>query len=123
MIVGTFDTNAIVSPSIQEYFEEVLANYMDGHNRSAIVLLYSTVVTDLMQKLKDLSDNFNDSSAASILTDVATKKAYNPTDPSWENDVIKGVLKKSIVSTEVALKVEQLQQQRHPLNSGQNVRF
>lgn len=122
MIIGTFDTDLIPSSSIREYFEETLANYTSGHYRSAIVLLYSTVITDLMQKLKILDEVFEDAKAKSILGDVQSKKTSNPKDPSWEGDVIENVLKTSIVDTEVYAKIQHLKDQRnlaaHPvLNS------
>ena len=74
MVIGTFDTNLIPSTSIRDYFEEILSNYLDGHTRSAIVLLYSTVVTDIMQKLNDLSADYNDANALSILQSIQQKK-------------------------------------------------
>ena len=113
MIIGTFDTNLIPSTSIRDYFEEIMANYVDGHNRSAIVLLYSAVVTDIMQKLIDLRDGFNDASATSILEMIQSKKMSNPKDPSWENDVVDEVLEKNIVDSVTVMKIKQLQQQRH----------
>lgn len=113
MVIGTFDTNLIPSTSIREYFEEILANYLDGHTRSAIVLLYSTVVTDIMQKLYDLSNDYNDADATSILQSIQQKKQSNPKDPSWENDVVADVLSKNIVDSITVQKIQQLQQQRH----------
>lgn len=113
MLIGKFDTDLIKNSSIRDYFEEVLASYMSGHNRSAIVLLYSTVITDVMQKLKELSEDFGDAKAAAILAKVHSKQTANPTDPSWENDVIEDILKQGIVTTAVAGKIDYLQKQRH----------
>ena len=113
MVIGTFDTNLIPSTSIRDYFEEVLSNYLDGHTRSAIVLLYSAVVTDIMQKLNDLSTDYNDANASNILQSIQQKKNANPRDPSWENDVIADVFNKNFVDSIVVQKIQQLQQQRH----------
>ena len=113
MLIGKFDTELIKNSSIRDYFEEVLASYMSEHNRSAIVLLYSTVITDVMQKLKELSEDFGDAKAAAILTKVHAKQTANPTDPSWENDVVEDILKQGIVTTAVAGKIDYLQKQRH----------
>lgn len=47
----------------QEYFKEVLISYQNGSYRSAMVMLYSVVISDILYKLKDMVSIFNDEKA------------------------------------------------------------
>lgn len=42
----------------KEYFNEVLSNYANGNYRSAIVMLYSVAICDLLFKLQELLDMY-----------------------------------------------------------------
>jgi hypothetical protein len=48
----------IYFPQIKEYFREIVSSYDNGNYRSAMVMLYSTIVCDLLLKLKELADVF-----------------------------------------------------------------
>ena len=41
----------IYFPQIKNYFREIVSSYDNGNYRSAIVMLYSTIVCDLLLKL------------------------------------------------------------------------
>lgn len=83
------DTEKIYFPSIKEYYEEILSSYSTGHYRSAIVMLYAAMESDLMQKLNELDTRYNDTKAHEILEDI-NKKRNNKPRPNleWENDLL-----------------------------------
>lgn len=54
----------------REYFKEVVSSYSNENYRSAIVMLYSISICDILFKLQELKDMYNDSMAAKILKKV-----------------------------------------------------
>ncbi len=65
----------IYFPQIKEYFREVMSSYANGNYRSATVMLYSSAVCDIMLKLNELKDMYNDSVAISILDGIEKSRA------------------------------------------------
>ena len=51
----------------KEYFQEVMSSYSIGNYRSATVMLYSVAICDLLFKLQELKDMYNDTVANEIL--------------------------------------------------------
>jgi hypothetical protein len=74
----------IVDIRTKAYFTEVLSSYINGHYRSAVVMLWSIVISDLVYKLQELRDLYQDSVATSILDLVQARQTANPTNPEWE---------------------------------------
>lgn len=74
----------IVDVRTRAYFTEVLSSYINGHYRSAAVMLWSVVISDLVYKLQELRDLYQDPVATSILDSVQARQAANPTNPEWE---------------------------------------
>lgn len=72
----------------KEYFIEVLSSYKNGNYRSAVVMLYTVVICDLVFKLNDLRDVHNDEKARKILEALEVEKEEDPVSPSWENELI-----------------------------------
>lgn len=77
----------IQDPRTAEYFSEVLSCYYSGNLRSAIVMLYATVICDLIYKLEDLKNIYSDKSAAKILQDLEKQQKENPKNTDWERDI------------------------------------
>ena len=74
----------------RSYFEEVKSSFTIGNYRSAVVMLWSVVVCDLVFKLQRLSEIHGDTVAQQILKDIDEEQEKNPSSPSWEwNLVIK----------------------------------
>lgn len=67
-----------------EYFSEVLSCYYSGNLRSAVVMLYATVICDLVYKLEELKDIYNNDGAKQILEHIETEQAANPKSTDWE---------------------------------------
>lgn len=74
----------IVDARTKAYFTEVLSSYINGHYRSAAVMLWSIVISDLVYKLQELRDLYQDPVAISILDSVQARQTVNPTNPEWE---------------------------------------
>lgn len=69
----------------KEYFDEVLSCYYSGNYRSAVVMLYATVMCDLVYKLNELESIYNDSGATAILNTIKGMQTSAPTSADWEN--------------------------------------
>ena len=67
----------------REYFQEVLSSYSNGNYRSAVVMLYSVAICDILFKLRELKDMFNDTVADEILKEV--EKCRNEHDITGRN--------------------------------------
>lgn len=53
-----------------DYFSEVLSCFYSGNLRSAVVMLYATVICDLIFKLDDLVNIYGDKGAEKILNEL-----------------------------------------------------
>lgn len=74
----------------KEYFQEIISSYDNGNYRSAMVMLYSTIVCDLLLKLKELSDVYNDKKAEKILKEVNEERKKKG-NSAWEWDLIESI--------------------------------
>ena len=64
------ETEKIYSVKSREYFKEVVSSYAIGNFRSAIVMLYSVCMCDLIYKLQELRDVYDDKVAKNILETI-----------------------------------------------------
>lgn len=85
----------VVSPLSKEYLKEVLSSYHHGNYRSAVVVLYTVVIFDLIEKLRILKDIYNDSKASDILTEIEDIQRRNPKSSEWERKLVELVCKKT----------------------------
>lgn len=84
----------IYFPQIKEYFREIISSYDNGNYRSSMVMLYSTVVCDLLLKLKELSDVYSDAKAEKILEEI-NKKRREANNSAWEWALIDKIWKET----------------------------
>jgi hypothetical protein len=104
----------INSSKTKQYFQEVLSSYINGNYRSAIVVLWTVTVYDLVYKLQDLSNIYNDSIAEKILKDLKAKQEANKKSPEWEAELIKLIEERtSMFATYEITHIKLLQEQRH----------
>lgn len=68
--------------------DEVLSCFYSHNGRSAIVMLYSAVISDLYYKLQDLVELYNDPGAQQIKDYVDNEWATNPKSPTWEKEIV-----------------------------------
>ena len=100
MISSWFNENNIYSSKTRNYFKEVISSYNNENFRSAIVMLYSTVISDLIIKLQELRDSDGDKKAQTILSQIESKriqKSNNGTqyDSSWEREIVDKIAKET----------------------------
>ena len=109
-----YKSEKIYHHKTKEYFNEVLSSYHNGNYRSAVVMLYSVVVCDLIYKLQELSDRYSDTTAVSILTKIKMEKDQNPTNPKWEKTLIDEVITRTnLLEPQDKLNLEYLRDNRH----------
>ena len=78
-----------------KYFGEVLNTYSNGNYRSSIVMLYSVVICDLIYKLQELYDIYNDKKAKGILETIENSKNNGKTISEWENTLLEKITKET----------------------------
>ncbi|PRY08382.1 hypothetical protein CLV24_12169 [Pontibacter ummariensis] len=104
----------IHSSKTKEYFEEVIRSYYNDSYRSAVVMLYSIAIADLVYKIEELKDLYNDSSAIEILDEITDLQKKNPRSPDWESKLIELVKQKTnLLEPSDYLNLITLQQHRH----------
>ncbi len=81
----------IVDSRTKRYFAEVHGSYSAGYYRSAVVMLWSVVVTDILFKLDQLATAYGDTTAQAILTEIGDTRKNNPKSPEWEAELVNKV--------------------------------
>lgn len=69
--------------------DEVLSCFYSNNLRSAVVMLYATVVSDIYYKISDLVSIYNDAGANVIKQYVDNEWAIHQTSPTWESEMPK----------------------------------
>ncbi|WP_083651979.1 hypothetical protein [Pseudomonas sp. PA27(2017)] len=98
----------------KEYFSEVLSCYSAGNHRSAVVMLWSVVVCDLLFKLQHLVDLYGDAKAKSILAEIGQMQQDNERSPVWETKLVESVAEQTqLLDIAERENLLHLQRQRH----------
>ncbi len=91
------EADIIYFPKTREYFQEVISSYTNGNYRSAVVMLYSVAICDILFKLQELRDMYDDTVAKEILQNV--EKSRNGTDnkskSKWEKELVDDIYKRT----------------------------
>ena len=104
----------IHSCKTKKYFQEVLSSYHNGNYRSAVVMLWSVAVCDIVYKLQYLVDLYQDKQAKSILDGIEKSQTDNPKSPSWEFELIQHTHEHTnLLDNSEYANLVYLQQQRH----------
>lgn len=98
----------------KEYFNEVISSYYNENFRSAIVLLYTITVCDLVFKLQSLRDVYGDIKAQGILKSIEQMQSDKPNSPDWEAKLIELIEKQTnLLEPAAIVNITQLQKHRH----------
>lgn len=91
------ESEDIYFPKTKEYFNEVMSNYAIGNYRSAIVMLYSVAICDMLFKLQELRDMYDDTIAQQILEEVekCRNTADNKSKARWEKELVDNIYSKT----------------------------
>lgn len=104
----------IHSGKTKDYFQEVLSSYHNGNYRSAVVMLWSVAVCDIVYKLEYLVDLYQDEKAEKILDRIKKSQKDNPKSPSWEFELIQDTHEDTnLLDHSEYANLVYLQQQRH----------
>ncbi|MAU13513.1 MAG: hypothetical protein CL607_27090 [Anaerolineaceae bacterium] len=104
----------IYNSKTKKYFQEVLTSYVNENYRSALVMLWTVVVCDLIYKLQELQALYSDEIAKGILEEIEEEQKNNPHSPAWENKLLDFVKQRTVLLEEAEYReLVHLQQQRH----------
>ena len=96
------------------YFREIISSYYNGNYKAAITLLYSVVICDLVFKLHELKDCFNDSRSQGILSKIEQQPESNPTSPEWEKVIVDEMFaSRYIIDSATKAHIEALRNERN----------
>lgn len=91
--------NHIHDSRSKECMKEVLSCFYSYNLRSAVVMLYATVVSDLYYKISDLVETYNDTGAEQIKKYVDDEWHNHPKLPTWETEMPKRCWDKNKILT------------------------
>ena len=94
----------IPSKQTRVYFKEIVSSYANGNYRSAIVMLYSVTICDLVYKMMDLRDIHKDKKATAILDDIKKIQQNKPTSSEWEATLIRRIATETELLSPIELK-------------------
>jgi hypothetical protein len=98
----------------KEYFSEVLSCYAASNYRSAVVMLWSVVVCDLLFKLQHLVDLYGDDKAKTILVEIGKLQQTNERSSEWESKMVESVAEQTqLLDIAERENLLHLQRQRH----------
>lgn len=104
----------IYNSKTKEYFKEVYQTFVNGNYRSSTVMLYSVLICDLVYKLRDLRDLYNDSKAKKMLEEIELSQNLNPKSPEWETKLIEAIKDRmTLLEPSDIVTIESLQKFRH----------
>ena len=104
----------IFSSKTRDYFQEVIQTYYTNCYRSSIVMLYSVVICDLIYKLEELRDVYNDATSKKILLEIEGLQQANPKSPDWENKLVEMIADRTkLLEISDVENINQLQKHRH----------
>lgn len=104
----------INSAKTKEYFKEVYQTFVNGNYRSSIVMLYSVLICDLIYKLRDLRDVYNDTKAGKIIHEIEKMQETNPRSPDWESKLVDKISERlNLFEPSDIVAISSLQKYRH----------
>lgn len=96
------------------YFQEVLSSYNNGNYRSSVVMLWSVAIFDIVYKLQNLIDLYEDAVAKEILQEVTTIQEEDYKSSAWEIKLLDDVHKRTyLLDSSEYEDLRYLQKQRH----------
>jgi len=98
----------------KDYFQEVISSYQNGNYRSAVVMLWSVAVCDIVYKLQYLVDLYEDPVAKLILDELTTLQNSDSKSSFWEVKLIDDThAKTNLLDNSEYENLRYLQKQRH----------
>lgn len=117
-----YELEKVISKTTKEYLNEVISSYNSGNYRSTIVVLYSVVIFDLLEKVKILSEIYHDEKANQILEELRNMESDETTYSSREKFLVKAIKDKTVLLNDIEYgKLQHLRENRnwcaHPVHN------
>lgn len=107
-------SDRIYHPKTKEYIREVISSFSNSNYRSAVVMLYSVTMCDLIYKLKEAAEIYQDTKAIQILMEVNARQEKNPTNSDWEAYLIDEICDSTrLLDSHEAENLRHLRKHRH----------
>lgn len=90
MFVLDVEINNVKNARILPLLNEVKSSFYQGNYRSALVINYTAIIMDVLDKLMDLSEIYQDQAAQDILRNVEQRRSNNK-NSEWENYLLEQV--------------------------------
>lgn len=104
----------IYNEKTKNYFEEVLSSYNNKNYRSAVVMLYSIVIYDIVAKIKELDEIYNQKWAKKTLDEVNTQRKAAPKSPEWEKLLLDNIKQQNdFLSLSIIEEIQHLREVRN----------
>jgi hypothetical protein len=98
----------------REHFREVLKAFITDCNSSALVMLWTVVICDLIYKLEELQQVYNDSTATDILKNIEKIQSKDSRSPEWESKLVKMIRDRTqLIDNAEYQEIENLHKYRH----------
>ena len=88
----------VKSKRIQKYLQEVMSTYHNGEYRSCIVMLYATTFADALEKIKTMSEVYQNEEATKFLEKYETNRKANRAYSALERDVKKFIVESGLIN-------------------------
>ena len=88
----------VKSKRTQKYLKEVLSTYNNNEYRSCIVMLYATTFADSLEKIKTMSEVYQNEKAKEFLEQYDTNRKDNKSYSSLERDVKKFIVQSGLIN-------------------------
>lgn len=88
----------VKSKRIQKYLQEVLSTYHNGEYRSCIVMLYATTYADALEKIRTMSEVYQNEKAAKFLETYEANRKANKAYSALERDVKEFIVKSGLIN-------------------------
>lgn len=117
---------AIPDPKTRKLFGEVYSSYQHGNYRSAVVMLWSVVISDMIFKLEFLDNTYRNKKALSVLDYIKKKQDERPESSEWEKELLKKAYEElKFITLNDKTNLEHLRSQRnlsaHPVLTEDNL--
>ena len=91
----------ITEPKTRELFKEIYSLYSQEQYRATVVMLWTTIICDIIYKLQYLDSVYNDETANKILKEIHQTQKDKPTSPEWEKSLIDKIKDRTQLLTEI----------------------
>ena len=89
------ESEKIYFSKTREYFKESYSCYKQGNYRAATVTIWSVVIYDLIHKLDELNNVYQDKSAKDILDKISNHRKSSPYSSKWESELVEEIQEKT----------------------------